>query len=108
MAADALAPWCSERLRVHFVSNPDAWALHSTLRGLNPATTLVIVASKTFTTQETMTNAASARRWLEDGGITGAAQSAHMVAITAAPHKSGAAGYLGPSTRTGHWLTGLP
>ena len=92
MAADALAPLCSDRLRVHFVSNPDAWALHSTLRGLNPTTTLVIVASKTFTTQETMTNAASARRWLEDGGITGAAQSAHLVAITAAPQKSGAAG----------------
>jgi glucose-6-phosphate isomerase len=93
MAADALAPFCSDRLRVHFVSNPDAWALHSTLRGLNPATTLVIVASKTFTTQETMTNAASARRWLADGGIDGAAQSAHLVAVTAAPAKSTAAGY---------------
>jgi glucose-6-phosphate isomerase len=80
-------------LRVHFVSNPDAWALHSTLRGLNPATTLVIVASKTFTTQETMTNAASTRRWLADGGIDGAAQSAHLVAVTAAPAKSSAAGY---------------
>jgi glucose-6-phosphate isomerase len=96
MAADALAPLCSDGqsgLRVHFVSNPDAWALHSTLRNLNPHTTMVIVASKTFTTQETMTNAASARRWLEDGGIAGAAQSAHLVAITAAPQKSGAAGY---------------
>ena len=50
MAADALAPLCSDRLGVHFVSNPDAWALHSTLRGLNPATTLVIVASKTSDT----------------------------------------------------------
>ena len=100
MAADALAPWCNDHLRVHFVSNPDAWALHSTLRGLNPATTLVIVASKTFTTQETMTNAASARRWLEDAGITGAAQSAHLVAITAAPQKSGAAGYPAEHTFT--------
>ena len=93
MAADALAPLCSDRLRVHFVSNPDAWALHSTLRGLNPATTLVVVASKTFTTQETMTNAASVRRWLQDGGISGAAQSAHLVAVTAALAKSSAAGY---------------
>lgn len=100
MAADALAPWCNDHLRVHFVSNPDAWALHSTLRGLNPATTLVIVASKTFTTQETMTNAASARRWLDDAGITGAAQSAHLVAITAAPHKSAAAGYPAEHTFT--------
>lgn len=103
MAADALAPLCSDGksgLRVHFVSNPDAWALHSTLRGLDPKTTMVIVASKTFTTQETMTNAASARRWLEDGGITGAAQSAHLVAITAAPQKSGAAGYPAEHTFT--------
>ena len=107
MAADALAPWCSgghfgqdSGLRVHFVSNPDAWALHSTLRGLDPKTTMVIVASKTFTTQETMTNAASARRWLEDGGVTGAAQSAHLVAITAAPQKSGAAGYPAEHTFT--------
>lgn len=107
MAADALAPWCSDGhhaqgqgVRVHFVSNPDAWALHSTLRGLNPLTTLIIVASKTFTTQETMTNAASARGWLEDAGITGAAQSPHLVAITAAPQKSGAAGYPAEHTFT--------
>lgn len=103
MAADALAPLCSDGktgLRVHFVSNPDAWALHSTLRGLDAKTTMVIVASKTFTTQETMTNAASARRWLEDGGVTGAAQSAHLVAITAAPQKSGAAGYPAEHTFT--------
>jgi glucose-6-phosphate isomerase len=96
MAADALAPLCSDGktgVRVHFVSNPDAWALHSTLRGLDPLTTLIIVASKTFTTQETMTNATSARRWLQDAGISGAAQSPHLVAITAAPQKSGAAGY---------------
>jgi len=107
MAADALAPWCSggpqgqhNGLRVHFVSNPDAWALHSTLRDLDPKTTLLIVASKTFTTQETMTNAASARRWLADGGITGAAQGAHLAAITAAPQKSGAAGYPAEHTFT--------
>ncbi|MBS3910490.1 MAG: glucose-6-phosphate isomerase [Hydrogenophaga sp.] len=103
MAADALAPLCSDGktgVRVHFVSNPDAWTLHSTLRDLNPLTTLIIVASKTFTTQETMTNAASARRWLQDGGITGSAQSAHLVAITAAPQKSGAAGYPAEHTFT--------
>ena len=101
MAADALAPLCSDGttgLRVHFLSNPDAWALHSTLRGLDPKTTLVIVASKTFTTQETMTNATSTRRWLADGGITGTAQSAHLAAITAAPQKSSAAGYPAEQT----------
>ncbi len=103
MAADALAPWCSDGatgLRVHFVSNPDAWSVYATLRGLDPRTTMVIVASKTFTTQETMTNAASARRWLEDGGIAGAAQGAHLAAITAAPQKSAAAGYPAEHTFT--------
>ncbi|MFZ8955338.1 MAG: glucose-6-phosphate isomerase, partial [Burkholderiaceae bacterium] len=60
MAAQALAANASPHVRVHFVSNPDAWALHSTLRGLNPATTLVVVSSKTFTTQETLTLANSA------------------------------------------------
>ena len=52
------------RLRAHFVSNVDDTHLVETLRSLDPARTLFIVASKTFTTQETMTNAASARAWL--------------------------------------------
>ena len=86
--------------RVHYLSNPDAWALHSTLRHLNAARTLVVVASKTFTTQETMTNAASARRWLADAGIAGEAQSQHLVAITAAPQRSAAAGYPAAHTFT--------
>lgn len=86
--------------RVHYVSNPDAWALHSTLRGLDARRTLVIVASKTFTTQETMTNAASARRWLADASIVGEAQSQHLVAITASPQRSGAAGYPAAHTFT--------
>lgn len=55
MAAEALAhlTWPSPgapELRVHFVSNPDAWALHSVLRNLNARRTLVIISSKTFTT----------------------------------------------------------
>src|SRR5690606_13296786 len=77
-----------------------AWGVYATLRGLDPASTLLIVASKTFTTQETMTNAATARRWLDDGGVSGTAQSAHLVAITAAPDLSGAAGYPAEHTFT--------
>ncbi len=97
MAAEALAHLThpspgAPAIRVHFVSNPDAWALHSVLRGLDATRTLVIVASKTFTTQETMTNAASARRWLADAGLSSAEQGAHLVAITAAPAKSLAMG----------------
>jgi glucose-6-phosphate isomerase len=60
----------------------------------------VVVSSKTFTTQETLTNAASARRWLADGGIATEHQGKHLVAITAAPQRSGAAGYLPGHTFT--------
>ncbi len=63
MAALALSPY-ADGPRVHFVSNVDGAQIAETLRGLDPATTLVIVASKTFTTIETMTNADTARRWM--------------------------------------------
>jgi glucose-6-phosphate isomerase len=64
MASEALRPYWKQGLRVHFVSNVDGTHLAETLRGLDPKTTLFFVASKTFTTQETMTNARSARDWL--------------------------------------------
>lgn len=67
MAVQALAPWC-EGPRCHFVSNIDGAHIHDTLSRLNPETTLVIVASKTFTTIETMTNARTARAWMLRGG----------------------------------------
>ncbi|NAX48829.1 glucose-6-phosphate isomerase [Photobacterium halotolerans] len=62
MVSEALAPY-KTRLNLHFVSNVDGTHIAETLKGLNPATTLFLVASKTFTTQETMTNAHSARDW---------------------------------------------
>jgi len=64
MATRALAPYGQPQLRCHFVSNVDGADLGDTLKGLDPARTLFIVSSKTFTTQETMTNARSARQWL--------------------------------------------
>ena len=64
MAAQALSPFGKPGLRTHFVANVDGADLADTLAGLDPATTLFVVSSKTFTTQETMTNAASARAWL--------------------------------------------
>jgi glucose-6-phosphate isomerase len=64
MATRALAPYGQPQLRCHFVSNVDGADLGDTLKGLDPARTLFIVSSKTFTTQETMTNARSARHWL--------------------------------------------
>lgn len=63
MAAIALAPY-HDGPRCHFVSNIDGAHIHDILEPLNPATTLVIVASKTFTTIETMTNAETARAWM--------------------------------------------
>ena len=64
MAARALSPYAPANLRAHFVSNVDGADIADTLRGLDPARTLFIVSSKTFTTQETMTNAQTARAWL--------------------------------------------
>jgi glucose-6-phosphate isomerase len=68
MATEALKHY-KTRLNTHFVSNIDATHIVETLKDLNPETTLFIIASKTFTTQETMTNASSAKKWfLEKGG----------------------------------------
>ena len=64
MAARALSPFGASQLRPHFVSNVDGADMADTLKGLDAARTLFIVSSKTFTTQETMTNARSARAWI--------------------------------------------
>ena len=81
MAARALAPFGHPRIRTHFVSNVDGADLGDTLKGLDPATALFIVASKTFTTQETMTNARSARAWLA-AALGDAAVEHHFVAVS--------------------------
>lgn len=75
MAVRALTP-CHDGPRCHFVSNVDGADIADTLAGLDPATTLVIVASKTFTTTETMTNAATARDWMQRAGVDPGAQFA--------------------------------
>jgi glucose-6-phosphate isomerase len=64
MVSEALKPYGSMQLNVHFVSNVDATDLVETLKRLDPETTLFIISSKTFTTLETLTNAYSARDWL--------------------------------------------
>jgi glucose-6-phosphate isomerase len=105
MASTALAHLChpavaEPALRVHHLSNPDPWGVQRLLIGLDPARTLVVVASKTFTTQETMANACAVRRWMALGGVPEAQQGAHLVAITAAPQRSTAAGYPASQTFT--------
>ena len=66
MVTEALKPYWKPGLRPHFVSNIDGTHLAETLKRVSPQTTLFIVASKTFTTQETMTNARTARKWFLD------------------------------------------
>jgi len=82
MVTEALRPYWQAGLDVHFVSNVDGTHVAETLRGLDPETTLFIVASKTFTTQETLTNALSARAWLVDGLGTLDAVARHFVALS--------------------------
>jgi glucose-6-phosphate isomerase len=71
---------------VHVVSNIDGLALEQAFAACDPATTLIALASKTFTTIETMTNAASALKWLADNGV--ADPGGRVVALTAAPEKA--------------------
>lgn len=88
MATLALAPF-HDGPRVHFVSNVDGAHVHDTLKGLDPETTLVIVASKTFTTIETMTNADTARRWM---AVHVADPAAQFAAVSTAGDKTAAYG----------------
>ena len=86
MAYEALHPYV-DGPRCHFVSNVDGAHIHDVLSGLNPQTTLIIVASKTFTTIETMTNAKTAREWLvKSVGEEGVAK--HFAALSTARDKT--------------------
>jgi glucose-6-phosphate isomerase len=82
MACQALKPYSDRKLAVRFVSNIDGTDLAEAIRGFDPAETLFIVASKTFTTLETMTNAQSARAWLVNALGDDAAVSRHFVALS--------------------------
>jgi glucose-6-phosphate isomerase len=82
MVTEALKPYGKPDLRVHFVSNVDGTDLVETLKSLNPETVLFLVASKTFTTQETMTNAHSARTWFLASAKDEAATAKHFAAIS--------------------------
>ncbi|MFQ5971923.1 MAG: glucose-6-phosphate isomerase [Alphaproteobacteria bacterium] len=82
MVTEALRAQWHPDLQVHFVSNVDGSEIVGTLRRLQPAATLFLVASKTFTTQETMTNAATARAWLLDALGDKAAVARHFAAIS--------------------------
>jgi glucose-6-phosphate isomerase len=82
MVTEALRPYWKQGLRAHFVSNIDGTHLSEVLRQVQPETTLFIVASKTFTTQETLTNARSARHWLVQELGAEDAVARHFVALS--------------------------
>lgn len=100
MASLALKPYL-DGPRLHFVSNVDSAHLADTLGTLDPATTLFLIASKTFTTIETMTNARSARAWLV-ARLGEGAVAAHFAAISTASDKVAAFG-IGPERMFGFW-----
>jgi len=82
MATEALKPFAAAHLKIHFVSNIDGTHMAETLKKLDPETALFIVASKTFTTQETLTNARSARTWFLEHAQSEAAIAKHFVAVS--------------------------
>lgn len=81
MVTEALKPY-RNRLNLHFVSNVDGTHIVETLKSLDPETTLFLVASKTFTTQETMANANTARDWFLNNGATEKDIARHFVALS--------------------------
>jgi len=87
MVAECLQPYAKPGLSVHFVSNVDATHIVQTLKQLDPETTLFMIASKTFTTQETMTNAFSARDWFMAKAKDPGHISRHFVAISSNTEK---------------------
>jgi glucose-6-phosphate isomerase len=82
MVTEALKPYWKPHLHPHFVSNVDGTHVVETLKPLSPETTLFIIASKTFTTQETMTNALTARKWFLDSAKTESLVKHHFVAVS--------------------------
>jgi glucose-6-phosphate isomerase len=82
MVTEALRPYWKEGLKVHYVSNVDGTHIAETLKRVDPETTLFMIASKTFTTQETMTNAFTARDWLLEAAKSEEAVAKHFVALS--------------------------
>ncbi len=100
MATLALAPY-HDGPHAHYVSNVDGAHIADTLKGLKPETTLFIIASKTFTTVETMTNAETARKWIE-AALGKAAVAKHFAAVSTALDKVAGFG-IAPDRVFGFW-----
>ena len=92
LCCEALAEFGHPRLRCHFLSNVDPQGWRELCRGLEPATTLAIVASKSWRTQETALNAAAVRDWLRAGGVPERQMHRHLAGVTARPDAARADG----------------
>jgi glucose-6-phosphate isomerase len=92
MVTECLRPYARSELSVHYVSNVDGTHIAETLKRLNPQTTLFMIASKTFTTQETMTNAHTARQWLLNQAQNPRHVAKHFVALSTNTEKVAAFG----------------
>lgn len=90
MVTEALKPYAESNINCHFVSNVDGTHISETLKLLNPETTLFIIASKTFTTQETLCNAVTAKEWLLSQVIGNYKNviKHHFIAVTAKPDRA--------------------
>jgi glucose-6-phosphate isomerase len=82
MVSEALRPYWVDDIELHFVSNIDGTHIAETFKKIDPETSLFIIASKSFTTQETMTNAQTARAWFLDNGGSEAGIAKHFVAVS--------------------------
>jgi glucose-6-phosphate isomerase len=91
MVINALRPFVTNEMNFHFVANVDGADLHEVLRKVHPETTLFIIASKTFTTQETMKNANSAKQWFLNNGGAESSVPNHFVAVST--NAEGVAGF---------------
>lgn len=86
MVCEALKPFCTGKVNCFFVSNVDGTHLVETIKHLSADRTLFIIASKTFTTLETLSNAHQAKEWLLSNGVKDV--SKHMIAVSSAPQKA--------------------
>jgi glucose-6-phosphate isomerase len=87
MVTEALTPYAQDGINVHFVSNVDGTHITETLKRLDPENTLFMIASKTFTTRETMTNAFAARQWFLDASGDERRIPRHFVALSTSTEK---------------------
>lgn len=88
MITKALTPFHTGDVKVHFVANIDGAEIHDLTRGLNPSTTLFLVASKSFSTLETLENSLTARKWMLDNGCAQDQLAKHFIAISSKVEKA--------------------